>query len=239
MIRLLLLTLTGFICTTGYTQQKSDLSMSVDFKTIAGLGRMQTTDAFQSYKTGTVTGTQFYNTTWTEGTVTTTRNETISNYLLLYDKVRQELFIRPKDTNLVIQADKSQVKAFTLTMDKPHQFVPAATYDNTLTNNFFEELVPPATGKMYALFKLTKTAFEKADYADMLKVKNGEANDAFVDNVTYYVFHNGALTKITLKEKAVRKALPVEAKKVDAFFTLHNGDDLNESLLVKLVDALN
>jgi len=85
--------------------------MSVDFKTIAGLGRMQTTDAFQSYKTGAVTGIQFYNTTCTEGTVTTTGNEVISNYLLLYDKVRQELFIRPKHSNIAIRADKSQVKA--------------------------------------------------------------------------------------------------------------------------------
>jgi len=239
MKRLLLLTLTGFVFVTGHAQQKNDLSMSVDFKAIAGLGRMQTTDAFQSYKTGAVTGTQFYNTTWTEGTVTTTLNETVSSYLLLYDKVRQELFIRPKDTNLVILADKSQVKAFTLTMDKPHQFVQAGAYNNLLDNNFFEELVPPATGKTYALFKLTKTAFEKADYADMLKVKNGEVTDAFVDNVTYYLFHNGTLTKVALKEKSIRKALANEAKKVDAFFTTHNGEDLTESLLVTLVETLN
>lgn len=239
MIRLLLLTLTGFIFTTGHAQEKNDLSMSVDFKTIAGLGRMQTVDAFQSYKTGVATGTQFYNTTWTEGTVTTTRNEVISNYLLLYDKVRQELFIRPKDSNLVILADKSQVKAFTLTMDKQHLFVPAATYDNTLANSFFEELVPPATGKAYSLFKLTKTTFEKADYADMLKVKNGEATDAFVDNVSYYLYHNGVLTKITLKEKNIRKALVEESKKVDAFFTLHDGEDFNEGLLITLVETLN
>ena len=239
MKRLLLLTLTGFIFTAGQAQEKNDLSMSVDFKTIAGLGRMQTTDAFQSYKTGTVTGTQFYNTTWTEGTVTTTGNETISNYLLLYDKVRQELFIRPKDSNLIIQADKSQVKAFSLAMDKPHQFVPAAIYDNTIASNFFEVLVPATPGKAYALFKLTKTTFEKADYADMLKVKNGEVTDAFVDNVSYYLLHNGALIKVQLKEKALRKAFADDTKKVDAFFTLHDGENFNEGLLIKLVETLN
>jgi len=238
MKKLLLPAFAIILCTAGSAQDKNDLSMTVDFKNISGLGRMQSTDAFQSYKSTSATGSQFYNTTWTEGTVTTATNEVINNYLLLYDKVRQELFIRPKDTSIVIQADKSQVKCFTLSTDKPHLFVQAATYDHTLDNNFFEVLVP-AVNTNYALLKLTKTTFEKADYNDVLKVKNGEVNDAFVDNVSYYIYHNGTLTKTALKQKAVEKALQGEKVKVDAFFNAHQNDDLNEQLLTKLVTALN
>jgi len=238
MKKLFLLTLTIAISAVSYAQDKNDLSMAVDFKSISNLGRMQSTDAFQSYKSGSATGTQFYNSTWTTGTVTTATNEIISNYMLLYDKVRQELFIRPKDTNLIIQADKSQVKSFVLTIDKPHVFVQAAVYDHTMDNNFFEVLVPNA-GTGYTLLKLTKTTFEKADYSDVLKVRNGEVNDAFIDNVSYYIFHNGTLTKTALKEKTVQKALAVEKAKVDAFLAMHQSDEFNEQLLVKLITAIN
>jgi hypothetical protein len=216
--------------------EKNDLSVAVDFKAISRLGRMQTSDAFQSYKSESVTGSQFYNTSWCTGTITTATNEEIENYLLLYDKVRQELFIRPKDTNMIIQADKSQVKSFTLNMDKPHVFVQAASYDHLLSNSFFEILVPSTN---YALFKLTKTSFEKADYNDMLKVKNGEVADAFVDNISYYVFHNNVLTKTALKERAVEKTITGQADKINAFFNQHQNEEFNEAMLMQLIITLN
>lgn len=238
MKQLFLLAVTATFALICNAQEKNDLSMAVDFKNISGLGtRMQSTDAFQSYKAGGATGTQFYNTTWVAGSVTTTNNETINNYLLLYDKVRQELFIRPKDTNLVIQADKSQVKSFNLAMDKPHVFVKGS--DCGLQGTDFLEVLVPATGSNYALYKLTKTTFEKADYNDVLKVRNGEVNDAFVDNVAYYIYHNGALTKMALKQKAVQKALPGQEAKTNAFFTAHKSEDFNEQQLINLVTYLN
>lgn len=121
--------------------------MAVDFKSISNLGSMQSTDAFQSYTSSSATGTQFYNTTWMAGTVIATTNQVTSNYLLLYDKVRQEVFIRPKGTSLIVQADKSQVSSFTLSMDKPHVFVPAAAYDVRWTIIFLKNwcLLPTTT----------------------------------------------------------------------------------------------
>jgi hypothetical protein len=211
--------------------------MTVDFKAISGLGtRMQSTDAFQSYKSGAATGSQFYNAGWVAGAVTTTNNETINNYLLLYDKVRQELFLRPKDTDFVVQADKSQVKSFTITKDAAHQFVHAGAYDAALADDFFEVLTQ---GTNYSLFKLTKTRLEKADYSDMLKVKTGDMNDAFVDEVTYYVYHNNTLEKIALKANAARKVLSDQPVKVDAYLSEHKRESFNEAMLTGLVAALN
>jgi len=219
---------------------KNDLSVAVDFKTLAAantLGNQQTTSALQSYKSGGAAGSQFFTREWCEGSVTTATHETINNYQLLYDKVNQDLYIRQKDSNLVIQADKSQVATFSLNINgKQLLFVPAGKYGNQFDGSYFEAL---AQGANYSLFKLTKTHFERADYSDMLKVRNGEANDAFIDNITYYLYHNNTLEKITVKEKAVRKALPAETQKIDAFLSAHKSDEFNEELLANLVTALN
>ncbi len=214
--------------------EKNNLSVTTDFKEMSGLGRMQTQDAIQTYKSGAVTGTQFYS-NWSPGSVTTTRDEVINSYLLLYDKVRQELFIRPKDSSVIVLADKSQVKSFNLSLDKPHVFVKASTYDPKQGDNFFEVIVQGN----YTLLKLTKTNFEKADYSDMLKVKAGDMSDAFVDNITYYIYHKGTLEKTGLKEKAILKSLPDQSAKVENYLNLHDGEDFTEQLLTGLVSSLN
>jgi len=227
-----LITMASLAC---YAQaEKNNLSVAIDFKEITNLGRMQTTGAFQSYKSTAVNGSQFYTSTWAAGTVTTADNVTIDNYLLLYDKVRQELFLRPKDTNFIVQADKGQLKSFTLTSGT-HLFVPAATYDAKLSGNFFEVLVQGN----YSLLKLTKTRFEKADYTDMLKVKGGDMNDAFIDEVSYYIYHNNTLDKVALKENAVRKLLKAQSAKVDSYLSQHGNEAFNEGTLTGLVAALN
>ncbi len=230
--------LAGFITAaylTSYAQaEKNNLSVAVDFKELTSLGRMQTTGAFQSYKSTEVNGSQFYTPTWAAGTVTTADNVTIENYLLLYDKVRQELFLRPKDTNFVVQADKGQLKSFTLTSGS-HVFVPAATYDAKLSGNFFEVL---AQGN-YTLLKLTKTRFEKADMTDMLKVKEGNMNDSYIDEITYYIYNNNTLNKIALKENAVRKALKDQSAKIDSYLNQHDNEPFSEQVLAGLIKTLN
>ena len=224
----------GLSVTCCAQDEKNNLSVSTDFKEMSSLGKMQTWGAIQTYKSGAVTGSQFYS-NWSAGTVTTANNEVVSNYSLLYDKVRQELFIRAKDSTQIVLADKKQLKSFSLMLDKPHQFVKASTYDPKQADNFFEVLVPGN----YTLLKLTKTNFEKADYNDMLKVKQGDMSDAFVDNVTYYIYHSGTLEKTGLKEKAILKSLPDQAAKVENYLTQHDNEEFTEQLLIGLVSSLN
>lgn len=236
MKKVLLVTVTTMASFACYAQaEKNNLSVAVDFKELTSLGRMQTTGAFQSYKSTAVNGSQFYINNWSPGTVTTNNNIVIDSYLFLYDKIKQELFMRPKDTDFVVQADKSQVKAFTLTKGTTHLFVPAATYDAKQAGNFFEVL---AQGN-YTLLKLTKTRFEKADYTDMLKVKQGDMNDSYVDDITYYLYRNNNLEKINLKENAVRKVLKDQSAKVDSYLSQHENEAFSEEVLTGLVNALN
>jgi hypothetical protein len=224
---------------TGHAQaEKNNLSVAVDFNAISHFGsRMQTGEAFQSYKSAGVSGSPYYSNNWNEGTVTTSSGQQVSGYLLLYDKQAQDLYIRAKDTNLVIKADKSQVKSFSFSSPgKQHNFIHYPLGGKKPVDGFMEVLAP---GENFTLLKLTQTIFERADYNDMLKVRNGEVTDAFTDHITYYVLHNNTLIPTPLKEHAVRKALDGLSPKAGAFINAHRNSGFNEQLLINLVTALN
>jgi hypothetical protein len=226
-------------CITAQTQaQVTSAGMGTEFKEISGFGRTQSGfEGLQTYKSGSVIGSQFFNDSWTSGSVTGSNRETISiNYLFLYDKVRQDLYIRPKDTNLIILADKNQVVSFVINTDKPHLFNNASIYDPNQKGNFFEMLVE---NDNYTFLKLTQATFKKADPNDMEKVKNGEFQDEFVDHVTYYLYHNNKAEKIKLNEPALRKAFKEQQAKVDDFFSTNSNSEVNEQLAINLVNTIN
>ena len=156
-------------------------------------------------------------------------------FLFLYDKVRQELFVKQPDSNIVVLIDKNLVYSFMINTDKTHLFQCASIYDPNDKNNFLEMLVQ---NNNYTLLKLNKATFEKANPNDMEKVKQGIFEDAFVDQITYYIFHNSKLQKITLNENSIRKALKDQQSIVDDFFNMHENDEITENLLITLVTQL-
>lgn len=217
--------------------QVSTLGMGKEFKSIAGFGRIQSGfEGLQTYNSGNVNGNQFSTDSWSLGSVTTTDKQVISNYLFLYDKVRQELFLKAKDTDLVVLADKNQIISFTINSDKPHTYYHAELYDQEQAGSFFELLVQ---NNKYTLLKLTKTTFEKANPNDMEKVKQGIFNDAFIDHTTYYIYSNNKAEKVALNQHALNKILKESRTKTDEFFTLHQNDEVNEKLLISLINYLN
>jgi len=223
----------------GFSQDISSVGIKDEFKTIAGFGRRQTGfEGIQTYTNHSVTGTQFFTETWANGSVTSIIKQTISEgFVFLYDKVRQELFFKPKDSDIVLLAIKGQVKSFIINSDKPHTFFPASNYDPALKDNFIELIIPSGN---YQLLKITRTTFEKANMNDMEKVKQGDFSDKFVDHVTYYIYHNNELKKLSaLKEGSLRKILKDESKKLDAFFEKHENDEMTEELLINLISSLN
>lgn len=245
--------ITIFIFYTSFNLVQAQITspgMRAEFKQITSYGRRQSGfEGIQTYNSGNVKGSQFFYNDWTHGSVTTTNNEVISNnYLFLFDKVRQELFVYPTDTEQAsvsskdkkpentLVADKSQITSFTIITDHPHVFEQASIYDPAQKGNFFEVL---AKGSNYILLKSTKTTFEKHNMNDMEKVKQGEFNDEFLDHITYYIDHNHKLVKVTLNENNLRKALKEEKLTVDNFFNLHQNDELNEDLLINLINNLN
>lgn len=216
--------------------QTAGTSMAVDFKQLAMLGSRETGVGIQTYKSANIDGSQFFNNNWSSGSVTTVNNETMKNYLFIFDKVRQDLYLRPKDSNYVIIADKSRIASFVINTDRPHTFVLASKYDPSQKNNFFEVL---AENSDYTLLKSVETKFEKASNTDLEKIKEGNMNDAFVDNVNYYVYHNNALTPLKLTRRSIYKALKDKSNELNDFFTTHDNDELNETLLIQLFSELN
>lgn len=219
--------------------QITSAGMQSEFKEIAGLGSRQSGfEGFQTYKSNTVNGSQFFYENWCTGAVTTIEQNVISsnNYLYTFDKVRQELFIKLKDSSLILLADKNQIFSFTLKTDRTHLFEQASKYDTAKKGIFFEVLVK---GKEYDLLKYTKTIFEKANLNDIEKIKQGEFNDEFVDKNMYYVYQNDKLTTIDFKQRTLLKALKPKASLVNSFFSLHENDEMNEQLLIDLFNSLN
>jgi hypothetical protein len=212
-----------------------------DFSQNAGPGARDLgmhTEGIQTYSSGTVKGSQFFYPSWASGTVTTIKNEVIStNYSFLYDKVRQFLFIKWKDSSAVILADKDQVTGFTLNTDKVHSFVSALKYDSSNKTDFFEILASEDKG--YTLLKLIKSKFVKADVTDIQRMKDGENYDEFVDEISYYISYNRGIPQKITSEKSIEKAFPLIKQKVTDYYNQNSNDNDNEVFLTRLVQLLN
>ncbi len=227
----------SFIAAYAFSQITS-VGISNEFKRISSFGSRQSGfEGLQTYSNHSVKGSQFFNEDWSEGSVISVNRDVIStNYLFLYDKVRQELFIRPKDTTYIILADKNQIASFIINSDRPHTFYQAYIYDPNQKGSFFEVV---AKNDKYTLLKLIKTTFVKSNPNDLEKAKQGDFQDEFVDHITYYVYHDNKTEKINLNEHSIRKALKDEQSKVDSFFNLHSNNMIDDQLLINLINSLN
>ena len=83
-----------------------------------------------------------------------------------------------------------------------------------------------------------KATFEKANPNDIEKVRQGIFEDAFVDHITYYIYHNNKLQKIALNENSIRRAFKDQQSVVDDFFGTHENDEITEDLLINLISQL-
>ena len=74
-----------------------------------------TSSAFQSYASNQVNGSQFFIPNWKPGEVVLIDKESFKEGMMFsYDKVRQELFIRLKDSAAILQGTKEQIYSFSL-----------------------------------------------------------------------------------------------------------------------------
>ena len=220
----------------------SVIGMKDEFASIAKSGRMQSGfENLQSYSNVNAKGSQFFYPTWLPGSVVTAGNETISGkYLFLFDRVRQELFIKLKDSNVVLLADKAQIQSFTLNLEGNHVFVPDTKYKKDASEiNFYE--IMELNEKGYSFFKFVSTKFEKANPNDMVKVRNGDLSDEFVDNTVYYLYNTGTgLNKISFSEKSILKSIDASKQSAaKAYFTKHDSDKIDENFVIGLVKNLN
>jgi hypothetical protein len=196
--------------------------------------------AYQEYTSGQINGSQFFLPGWSKGEVITIHKEVYNEDLqFLYDKVRQEIFIRKKDSAMILLANKDEITSFSLKDDQGNQynFVNSKLFMDESPQVFYQVLVYDST--KLSLLKYIKTTMIKADYHDMMKVKEGEVNDAFVDKNLYYVVKgDGILQPVELKTKSLKKVFGEMNVPYQDYMKIHY-EPVNEDYLINMVKQLN
>ena len=230
--------------TTVYSQSGTTaVAMGQEFAELAAHGGLNGKGfaAFQTYKSDNIKGSQFFLSDWSSGEVITIRNEIYYESLqFIYDKVRQELFVRKKDSALILLTNKDEVKSFSLKNDQNEQFnfINSKFYTEDRPEVFYQIMVYDSA--RLSLFKYIKTTLEKADMRDMLKVKEGDIDDAFVDKNTYYILKpKAALTPVQLKIKSLKKSFGELGINIEPYLKDHPQGIIDEDYLKELIKHFN
>jgi len=218
----------------------NSIAMSNEFGMLAAHGGVPTSFAtFQTYSSNQVDGTQFFLPDWSKGEVTLNDKEVFNNGILLaYDKVRQELFIKQKDAADILLGTKENINTFSLKdAVREYSFVNSAVFSNVKPEVYYQVLA----GDMnkLSLLKYTKTSFVKADKTDMMKQKEGNVYDAFVDKVTYYISKGKAEpVQIQFKTKSLKKIFADLNININKYISDHP-ESINEDYMISMVEELN
>jgi hypothetical protein len=108
-----------------------------------------------------------------------------------------------------------------------------------ISNNYF--LTPVyKSEKGYSLYKRLFTKWERSAYQNVGYYSTGKKYDEYIDYYEYYLIYPGntRFRKLSLKEKAVRKAFPDETSLLTEFFNLHD-NEIDEQNLIGLLQYVN
>jgi hypothetical protein len=108
-----------------------------------------------------------------------------------------------------------------------------------ISDNFF--LMPIIKSeKGYSLYKRLFTKFLQADFSSEGYYTKGRKFDEYVDYYEYYITYPGntLFRKLYLKEKDIRRALRDEIKLLDKFFSIHD-NEINEESLIGIVQYID
>ncbi len=228
--------------TVALSAQVTNVAMGQEFAELAAHQGYASNgfSAYQNYSSGQVNGSQFFLPGWTKGEVVTIHKETYNDGLqFLYDKVRQEVFIRKTDSAFVLLTNKDEIQSFSLKDEQGNRynFVNSKMFTDETPEVFYQVLVYDSA--KLTLLKYIKTLYIKADYHDMMKVKEGEVNDAFVDKYIYYVVKaDGVLQPVELKNKSVKKVFSELNLPYQKYMDDHY-QPVNEDYLIDMVKQLN
>ena len=217
--------------------QNSSVQMKGDFADMAKFGRLQGAESLPTYSSGEVKGTRYLFENWLPGSVTTTSGEVMDKvYVFTFDKQNNDLYVKEKNGFTIILVDKSKVKKFTI--EGKHTFIEGAQVPGAEPDKFYEVL--GGNDESFVFYKLITTKFIKANRQDAERIKSGDFNDEFRDNLSYYVKSPGqALMKIKLTEGSISKALPGYKSKISQYFSDHSSDDIDEQFIKLLAASLN
>jgi hypothetical protein len=218
------------------------VAMGQEFSELAAHGGLSGKGfaAFQSYSSTDVRGSQFFFPDWTSGELVTKRKEVFNTGLqFLYDKVRQQLFVRQTDSSLILLSNRDEIQSFSLRDGNNHQynFVNSSLFSDERPEVFYQVLVYDSA--KLTLLKYIKTTFEKADPQDLMKQNAGEVYDAFVDkNLYYLVWKNGLLNPVQLKTKSVKKVFADIHLDAESYLKEHY-QPVDEDFLIEMANHFN
>jgi len=154
--------------------------------------------------------------------------------LLNYDKIDGQLMIAT-DARNYLEVDKEKVVAFAFkTPDTSFVFLNVPALSKV---NYFLLI---ANGPKYSVYKSVRTKFDKANYQSNGLVESGHNYDEYVDKETYFWVRNDDSAGVfELKKKSIKTAFERDKAKVDAFFSQHKYDDIDDSFVRKLIVYLN
>ena len=155
--------------------------------------------------------------------------------LLNYDKIDGQLMIAT-DARNYLEVDKEKVVAFAFKApDTSFVFLNVPALSKV---NYFLLI---ANGPKYSVYKSIRTKFNKANYQSNGLVESGHDYDEYVDNEKYFWVRNddSAGVGFELKKKSIKAAFADEKVKVDAFFSQHKYEDIDDGFVRRLIVYLN
>jgi hypothetical protein len=185
-------------------------------------------------------GSRLFLRDWTKGYVIANNDSILRNDKagFNYDKISHTLYFTP-DRQTVVEIDRAALKGFYLSApDGDYRFVKVPAIKPDV---FFQLVGGDANPAQFNAYKLTKTAFKKADFHTDGMVETGNNYDEYVDTKEYYIVMPGGkdFQTIELKKKSIRTALSSQKAKVEEFFSQHKDADINDALINDLIEHLN
>jgi len=196
-------------------------------------------DMTQFFSKEETVGSQYLTRNWVKGRIE------LSNHKILPEP-GQPLFFNFNKIDNVVYSINSDSKIIFYPADSVISF--NLVDDNTvlsfekvtwISDNFF--LIPMLKSeKGYSLYKRLFTRFLQADFSSEGYYSKGRKFDEYVDYYEYYITYpgNNLFRKLYLKEKDIRRALRDETKLLDEFFTIHE-HEINEQSLIGIVQYIN
>jgi len=159
---------------------------------------------------------------------------TDSSRLLNFDKIDGQLLIAEGGRNY-LEVDKEKVIAFAFRApDTSFVFLNVPILSKI---SYFMLL---ANGPRYSAYKSVRSRFVKANYSDRGLVATGNNFDEYVDKETYFwVKGNDTAGVFELKKKSIKETFAGEKVRVDAYFSQHKYDDIDDTFVRNLIIYLN
>jgi hypothetical protein len=186
-----------------------------------------------------VVGSPYLAKSWAQGYIELINNHRIpepdQEMLFNYDKMQNLIYVIDNNYKLRTYPIDS-VRSFEL---QENNMLYTFQKISWISNKFYLTPVIEST-KGYSLYKRLLTNYFWADYSSDGYSSKGRKFDEFIDTYEYFLIYPGnkSFRKLLLKENAVRRAFKDDSNLLDGFFSLHD-TEINEQSLLGIVQYIN